>query len=388
MRPPVVYFDYNATTPCDPRVMEAMKLYMNEQFGNSASQMHAYGWQAQSAVDQARMQVAQLIGSKSKEVYFTSGATESNNWALMGLLRTLQKENPGQKIHFISSSVEHSSVLKALKGLNEYHGLEYDLLPVDQEGRISIQDLKNKIRPETKLVSLIFINNEIGTIQDLKAISQICREKQIYLHTDATQAVGKIPVDVNSLGVDLLSASAHKFYGPKGVGFLYARSQSPHVEIAPLFFGGGHENNWRSGTLNVPGIVGLGVAARIAQEEMMQDQERIESLRNRLFAELREKMPTLKINGPGLNSQRAVNNLNITLPYSIESQLHQLTSVAFSPGSACQAENKSISHVLTAIGLSEEESRRTLRLSLGRWTTQEDVLAAAKTLLNPILKTN
>lgn len=381
MKPSVIYLDYNATTPCDPRVQEAMRPYFFEDFGNPASQMHSYAWRAQTAVEKAREKVAHLIGASPKEITFTSGATESNNWVLLGLLRALKRENPATPVHFLTSSIEHASILKTLKKLKEYEQLDYDLVDVDSEGFINHKDLENKIRPSTKLISLIYINNEIGTIQDLESVSKICREKKIYLHTDATQAIGKIPFDVEKLGVDLVSASSHKLYGPKGVGFLYMRARNPHVQIEPLIFGGGHENGNRSGTLNVTGIVGFGAACEIARNEMDSDRSHVLQLRNLLFETLRAKNIFVELNGPAHTSPaRAINNLNLRFEKAVELRLHLLSGLAMSPGSACQAENKSLSHVLNAIGLPEELIRCSLRLTLGRWTTKEEVLKAADLL--------
>lgn len=381
MKPAVIYLDYNATTPCDPRVQEAMLPYFFEEFGNPASQLHSYAWRAQTAVEKAREKVAHLIGAQPKEITFTSGATESNNWVFLGLLRALKRENPNTPVHFISSTIEHASVLNSLKKLKEYDQLDYDLVKVNHEGFVDLEDLQQKIRPTTKLVSLIYVNNEIGTIQNFEAISKLCREKRIYLHTDATQAIGKIPFQVEALGVDLVSASSHKLYGPKGVGFLYTRSRNPHVQIEPLIFGGGHEHGQRSGTLNVTGIVGFGAACEIARHEMTQETERITRLRDLLFDSLKAKKVAVEINGPALSSpSRAPNNLNLRFDKAIELRLHLLTSLALSPGSACQAENKSLSHVLNAIGLPEELIRCSVRLSLGRWTTEEEVLKAADVL--------
>lgn len=381
MKPAVIYLDYNATTPCDPRVQEVMRPYFFEEFGNPASQMHSYAWRAQTAVEKAREKVALLIGANPKEITFTSGATESNNWVLLGLLRALKRENHTSPVHFLTSSIEHASILKTLKKLKEYEQLDYDLVNVNSEGFIDREDLEKKIRPSTRLISLIYVNNEIGTIQDLESLSKLCREKKIYLHTDATQAVGKMPFDVEKLGVDMVSASSHKLYGPKGVGFLYLRSRNPHVQIEPLIFGGGHENGNRSGTLNVTGIVGLGAACEIARNEMDSDRAHILRLRNLLFETLQTKKVAFDLNGPALNSPaRAINNLNIRFDKAVELRLHLLTGLAMSPGSACQAENKSLSHVLNAIGLPEELIRCSLRLSLGRWTTEEEVLKAADIL--------
>ncbi|MBO9666429.1 MAG: cysteine desulfurase, partial [Bdellovibrio sp.] len=259
-----IYFDYNATTPVDPQVYSAMEPYFKEYFGNPASAAHHWGWAAENATQKARMQVASLIGAKASEITFTSGATESNNWVMFGLLSKLREENPTGPIHFITSNVEHSSIMKGMDALKKLN-VEVDFLPVNNHGQVEVATVLKAIKPHTKLMSFIWVNNEIGTINPIPEIAKVCKENQIYLHTDATQAIGKIPVNVNEMGIDLMSFSGHKIYGPKGVGALYIRSQNPKVVLNPLIYGGGQEKGLRSGTLNVPAIVGLGVASEICK---------------------------------------------------------------------------------------------------------------------------
>ena len=259
MTSPSIYLDYNSSTPVDPKVLDAMISFLKDDFGNPSSQGHPWGWAADKAVNTARSQVANLIGCDNKEITFTSGATESNNWALFGLVHHLQRKSPGEKIHIISCVIEHNSILNSLKYLQEL-GVDVDFLNVDKQGLVSVEDIKSKIKPNTKLISIMWVNNEVGSINDVVAIGNLARAHQIYFHTDGTQAVGKIPMDLKNLPVDLLSFSGHKIYGPKGVGVLFKRRKDPFVDIDPLFLGGGQEGGQRSGTLNVPGIVGIGKA--------------------------------------------------------------------------------------------------------------------------------
>ncbi|MGZ3781698.1 MAG: cysteine desulfurase family protein, partial [Pseudobdellovibrionaceae bacterium] len=252
-----IYLDYNATTPVDPQVFQAMEPYFKEYFGNPASAIHQWGWMAENAVSKARSQVASLIGAKTSEVIFTAGATESNNWCVFGLISKIREENPKEPIHFITSCIEHSSVMKSMQEAQKM-GVEVDFLPVNKFGQVELDAVRKAIKPHTKLMSFIWVNNEIGTINPIPEIAKLAKEHQIYLHTDATQAAGKIPLNVTEMGIDLMSFSAHKIYGPKGVGALYIRSKDPKVQINPLIYGGGQEKGLRSGTLNVPAIVGFG----------------------------------------------------------------------------------------------------------------------------------
>lgn len=376
-----IYLDYNATTPVDPEVYTQMEPYLKKFFGNPASAGHHWGWNAETATTKARSQVASFIGAKPQEIIFTSGATEANNWIVFGLIAQLRAENPSEPIHFITSCVEHSSILKAMEAAQKMN-VEVDFLPVNKYGQVEISVVKKALKPHTKLMSFIWVNNEIGSINPIPELAKIAKENQIYLHTDATQAVGKIHVDATEMGIDLMSFSGHKIYGPKGVGALFIRSKNPKVQIEPLLYGGGQERGLRSGTLNVPGIVGLGAAAEICQQQMIQESEQLSRLRNLLWQKLQEAIPGIVLNGHP--TERSSNNLNLTLPVKTETLLPRLQRLGVSTGSACSTGAMTISHVLRGIGLSAEQAQCTLRLSLGRWTTEEDVLSAASILQNAI----
>lgn len=367
-----IYMDYNATTPLDPEVFKAMEPYFKNFFGNPASAGHHWGWAAESGVIKAREQVASLIGAKPAEVFFTGGATESNNWAIFGLIAKIREENPSAPIHILSSTIEHSSVLKALKAAQAQFQIEVDFLPVNSLGQIEIETIRKAIKPHTKLMSFIWVNNEIGSINPVQEIAPLAREHQIYFHTDATQALGKVHVDANEMGIDMMSFSGHKMYGPKGVGGLFIRSKNPKVQISPLLYGGGQEKGMRSGTLNVPGIVGLGKAAEICQQNFEQEREHMISLRNLLWSELQKAIPGVHLNGHP--TERSPINLNITLPSTkTEQMLPRLQKLGVSTGSACGTGAMVISHVLTGLGLDSETIQRSLRLSIGRWTTEDEI---------------
>lgn len=373
-----IYLDYNSTTPVDPQVFAAMEPYFSVHFGNAASFAHQWGWAANKAVEKSRGQISSLINAKASEITFTSGATESNNWVIFGMLEKLRSENPQAPIHFITSQVEHSSITNALKEA-ERRGAEVDFIPPNKYGQVTAEVLAKYIKPHTRLISLIWVNNEIGTINPMKELVQLAKEKQIYLHSDATQAVGKIPVDLEEVPVDFLSASAHKFYGPKGAGVLYIRSSHPKVSLPAFIFGGGQESGRRSGTQNVPAIVGLGAAAELCQQLMPEEGKRLTALRDFLWNEIQKKIPTAKLNGHP--TERASNNLNITFPgKNIELLLPKLGRLGFSQGSACHTGTLEVSPVLGALGLSLSEAQGTLRLSLGRWTTQEELQSAVEIL--------
>lgn len=377
-----IYLDYNATTPVDPQVFQAMEPYFKEHFGNPASAGHHWGWVADNAVTKARAQVASLIGAKPLEITFTAGATESNNWVIFGLINKLREENPSEPIHFITSKVEHSSVMRAMEAARKM-GVEVDFLPVNSYGQVEIETIRKAIKPHTKLMSFIWVNNEIGTINPIPEIARLAKEHKIYLHTDATQAVGKIPVDATAMGVDLMSFSAHKIYGPKGIGALYIRSKDPKVQINPFIYGGGQERGLRSGTLNVPAIVGLGVAAEICQNHLAEEAARLLELRHLIWQKIQAAIPGVRLNGHP--TERAPNNLNITLPgHKTEQLLPRLQKLGVSTGSACGTGTMVISHVLTGIGLSTDEVQCSLRLSLGRWTTREELLQAVEILKNAL----
>ncbi|WP_413569845.1 cysteine desulfurase family protein [Bdellovibrio sp. HCB117] len=377
-----IYLDYNATTPVDPQVYHAMEPYFKEYFGNPASAAHQWGWIAENAVTKARGQVASLIGAKSMEVFFTSGATEANNWAIFGLLTKIREENPSEPIHFITSTIEHSSIMKAMAAA-EKMGVEVDFLPVNSYGQVELETIRRAIKPHTKLMSFIWVNNEIGTINPIPEIAKIAKENKIYLHTDATQAAGKIPMNVTDMGVDLMSFSGHKIYGPKGVGALYIRGKDPKVQLNPLLHGGGQERGLRSGSLNVPGIVGMGVAAEICQATMGDECKRLRQLRDLFWQTLQEKIPGIRMNGHP--TERASNVLNITLPgYKTEGLLPRLQKLGVSTGSACGTGAMVVSHVLRGIGLSVDEVQCSIRLSLGRWSNEEEILRAAEILKNAL----
>lgn len=367
--PTPIYFDYHATTPVDPRVWRAMEPYFTAQFGNPASNSHAFGWEAAKAVQRARGQVAALIGAQTNEVVFTSGATESNNLAIKGLT----ERHRGRRAHLITTAIEHHAVLDPCHRL-EREGFAVTRLGVDHEGRIRLEELEAALRPETVLVSVMAANNEIGVLQEMEAIGNLTRARGIVLHSDATQAVGKIPVDVNRWQADLISLSAHKMYGPKGVGALYVRTGTT---LCCQLDGGGHERGLRSGTLNVPGIVGLGAAAQLAAEEMAEEGLRLTDLRNRLRDRILAGLEGVTLNGSAIH--RLPQNLHLTFSgVEAEALMMSMPEIAVSSGSACSSAARAASHVLLAIGLSEDEAQRSLRFGLGRFTTEAEVERASE----------
>lgn len=374
-----IYLDYNATTPVDPRVLEKMLPYFMEHFGNASSAQHQWGWAAERAVNIARKQVASLIHAEPGEIYFTSGATESNNWAIFGVINALIDENPNQKIHAITSLAEHNSVLKAFQAL-EKRGIEVTYLPVNQYGQIEIEQFDQAIKPHTKLVSFIWVNNEVGSINPIDAVGKICHERKIYFHSDGTQSVGKIPVNLSQTMVDLVSFSGHKIYGPKGVGALYIRSKNPAVQINPLFYGGSQEKGLRSGTLNVTGIVGFGEACALCEAEFSSNHhQNLIQLRKSFQNKILQEIPGSKLNGHPEN--RSPINLSFTFPgKKIELAMGKLAKLGASTGSACSSGRIEYSHVLKSIGVSAEDAQCTLRLSIGRKTDQDDVLIAVDAL--------
>ncbi len=376
MPPKLVYMDNHATTAVDPRVVEAMLPLFTETFGNAASTTHQFGGAAKQAVDAARESIAAAIGARASEIVFTSGATESNNLAIRGVAE--QPRRKGQ--HLVSVVTEHPSVLDPLAKLG-HRGYEVTYLPViqapdDQAGRIRPEQVAEAIRDDTILVSVMLANNEIGVIQPLAEIGSICKERGVLLHTDATQAVGKIPVDVEQLGVDLMSFSAHKMYGPKGIGALYVRRRAPLVRLEPLIHGGGHERGLRSGTLNVPGIVGFARALELCLEEMSAESQRLGALRDRLYAGLAEAVSGVRLNGPALSPPdlRLPGNLNVSFAdLDGEALLISAPGVAASSGSACTSDKPEPSHVLRALGIGEDLTRGSVRFGLGRFNTPDDV---------------
>ncbi len=362
-----IYLDYSATTPVDPRVVDAMLPYFSEVFGNAASRNHSYGWQAEVAVEKARQQVADLIGASAKEIIFTSGSTESNNIALLGIAE-MHKEKGN---HIITCLIEHKAVLDPAYYL-ESQGYKVTFLEVDKHGMISLEDLKNSITDQTILISLMSANNEIGVLNPVKEIGEIAHEKGIFFHTDATQAVGKIPIDVVDLNIDLLSLSGHKIYGPKGVGALYVRRRNPRVRLAPVVHGGGHERGMRSGTLNVAGIVGLGEACSICQQELLSEMKRLKELRDRLHQGLTEHIDYLVLNGH--TEKRLPGLLNVSFSYiEGESLMMGIEDIAVSSGSACTSASLEPSYVLRALGVGDESAHSSIRFSLGRFTTKQEI---------------
>ncbi|OFZ30149.1 MAG: hypothetical protein A2622_09890 [Bdellovibrionales bacterium RIFCSPHIGHO2_01_FULL_40_29] len=375
-----IYLDYNATTPTDPEVVATMLPYFTEKFGNPANTLNAYGWTAESAVKTATGQVAKLIHCKSNEIIWNAGATEGNNSVVFGLIRKLRAENPNEKIHFLTSATEHLSVINSFLAAKKYEGIDVDFMPVQKDGTITPEILQKWIKPHTKLVSIMWVNNEIGSINPISELAPICNDQQIYFHTDATQAVGKIDVNLEKTPVHFLTFSAHKLYGPKGVGCLFTRSANPHVEIVPYLFGGGHQHGQRSGTLNVPGIVGAGKACEMANEKWLQESQQTQKMLQKFYEQLKEFIPTVSLNGPELERRSPI-NLSLTMNSPIELALPQLTGLAFSQGSACSTTEVTSSHVLKAIGLSLNQAQNTIRLSIGRWTTEAEMNQALEVLI-------
>ncbi len=366
-KPPLpIYLDYQATTPTDPRVVEKMLPYFTEKFGNPHSRNHEYGWEAEEAVEIARAQVASIIGADPREVIFTSGATESNNIAIKGVMRF----HKDRRNHMITVMTEHKCVLESARHL-EMEGVEATYLPVRQNGLIDLEALRNAITNKTALVSIMAVNNEIGVIQPLKEIGALCREKGAYFHTDAAQATGKIAIDVNAMNIDLLSASGHKIYGPKGIGALYVR-RKPRVRLEALIHGGGQERGFRSGTLPTPLCVGLGEACAIAEKEMSAEAERLRYLRDRLLKGIKDGLPDVYVNGDLEN--RIPGNLNISFAYvEGEGLMMGIKSLSVSSGSACTSASLEPSYVLRALGVEEELAHTSIRFGFGRFTTEQDI---------------
>lgn len=425
-----IYLDNNATTPVDPRVLEAMRPFLTEKFGNASSSTHAYGWIAQEAVEHARAQVAALIGaSHPSEIVFTSGATESDNLAVLGvvrhhgvtraerlLLETVAKRHRagdrelarvlparlsgldlaliaergadeslmGRGDHVVTLETEHPAVLDACRAL-EAEGFRVSYLPVEPSGRVNLGVLERALTKDTLLVAIMFANNEIGVLQPVEEIGRLCHQHGAYFFTDAVQAVGKVPVDVESMHIDLLALTAHKMYGPKGAGALYVRRRGPRVTLDPLVFGGGQERALRSGTLNVPGIVGLGVACELARQELEAERSRIAGLRDRFLGRLRAELEGVHLNGDELH--RVPGNLNLAFDgVDAETLLIELGDVAVSLGSACHSEDRSMSHVLKGIGLGPERAQSSMRFGLGRFTTEVEVDEVVERLILGVKK--
>ncbi len=363
-----LYFDNNATTPCDPRVVEAMVPYLSEHFGNPASRNHAFGWAAKEAVELAREQVADLIGASPKEIIWTSGATESDNLAIKGVARFYESKGK----HIVTVATEHKAILDSCHAM-ERDGWEVTYLDVDEQGLVDLEQLKAAIRPDTVLVSVMYANNEIGVIQPIKEIGAICRDKGVIFHCDAVQALAYCKLDVKELNIDLMSISAHKMYGPKGIGALYVRRGRPRVRLQAMVDGGGHERGMRSGTLPTHQIVGIGAAAKYAKEALENGEvERIQALRDRLWTGLQERLDELYLNGSW--EHRLPNNLNVSFAYvEGEAMMMGIKDIACSSGSACTSASLEPSYVLRALGVDVELAHTSIRFGIGRFNTEEEV---------------
>src|SRR5580698_10502518 len=362
-----IYFDNHATTRVDPRVVEAMTPYFTSIYGNAASRNHEYGWKAEEAVENGRAQVAKLINATPKEIVFTSGATESTNLAIKGVAQMYREKGN----HIITQVTEHKATLDTCKSLEKF-GYEVTYLPVEKDGRINLDDLRKAITPKTILISIMYANNEIGTVQPVAEIGKIAKEKGVFFHSDGVQAAGKIPVDVQKDGIDLLALTAHKLYGPKGCGALYVRRRNPRVQLSSQIDGGGHERGMRSGTLNVPGIVGFGKAAELCQNEMADESRRLSGLRDRLKDTVFAKLDEVYINGS--MTHRLPHNINISFAFvEGESLLMGINDIAVSSGSACTSATLEPSYVLKALGVGEDLAHTSIRFGLGRFNTQEEV---------------
>ena len=375
-----IYMDNHATTPMDPRVFQTMAPYFTEIFGNAASRNHSFGWRAEEAVEKARKQIADLVGANSKEIDFTSGATESDNLAIKGVAEMYAEKGN----HIITAATEHKAVLDTCKHL-EKRGCRVTYLPVLQSGLIDLDMLRESITDKTILVTIMYANNEIGVIQPVAEIGKICRERGVLFHSDAVQAVGKVPVNVIKDNIDLMSITGHKLYGPKGMGALYVRRKNPRVQVTSQMDGGGHERGMRSGTLNVPGIVGLGEACAIAQREMAGEATRLGALRDKLLGMLTADLDEVYINGS--MEHRLPGNLNISFAYvEGESLLMGINDIAVSSGSACTSATLEPSYVLKALGAGDEIAHSSIRFGLGRFNTEEEVEYAGNKVVDVVKK--
>jgi cysteine desulfurase len=375
-----IYLDNHATTRTDPRVLGAMLPYFTEYFGNAASRNHEFGWVAEKAVDKARKQIADLIGATPREIIFTSGATESNNLAIKGVAEMYAEKGN----HIITAATEHKAVLDTCKKL-EKHGFRVTYLPVKGDGLVDLDMLRETIGDKTILVTIMYANNEIGILQPIQEIGKICRERGVLFHTDGVQAVGKVPVDVNKNNIDMMSITAHKIYGPKGVGALYVRRKNPRVQITAQMDGGGHERGMRSGTLNVPGIVGLGEACEICRVEMPEEMKRLRYLRDKLRAKLEAGLDEVYINGS--MEHRLPHSLNMSFAYvEGESLLMGINDVAVSSGSACTSATLEPSYVLKALGLGDDIAHSSIRFGIGRFNTEEEIDYVAAKLVDVVRK--
>jgi cysteine desulfurase len=375
-----IYLDNHATTPLDPRVLQAMMPYLTEVFGNAASRNHSFGWAAEEAVEKSRKQIAALIGANAKEIVFTSGATESNNLAIKGVAEMYAEKGN----HIITAATEHKAILDTCKRL-EKDGVRITYLPLKADGLIDLDMLREAITDKTILISIMYANNEIGVIQNVAEIGKIAKERGVLFHTDGVQAVGKVPVDVIKDNIDLLSLSGHKIYGPKGVGALYVRRKSPRVQLTAQMDGGGHERGMRSGTLNVPGIVGLGAAAELCKNEMAEESVRLRGLRDYLRKKLETELDETFVNGSW--EHRLPNNLNMSFAYvEGESLLMGISEIAVSSGSACTSATLEPSYVLKSLGLGDDLAHSSIRFGLGRFNTKEEVEYTANKLVEVVTK--
>src|SRR6059036_32167 len=375
-----LYLDNHTTTPMDPRVLQAMLPYFTEKFGNAASRNHAFGWESEKAVDNARKQVADVIGANPKEIVFTSGATESDNLAIKGVAEMYAEKGN----HIIAPATEHKAILDTCKKL-EKHGFRVTYLPLKPDGLVDLDQLRDSITDKTILVTVMYANNEIGVIQPVAEIGRVCRERGVMFHTDGVQAFGKVPVNVNKDNIDLMSITAHKIYGPKGVGALYVRRRNPRVQLTAQMDGGGHERGMRSGTLNTPSIVGFGEAAAICQREMAEESKRLAHLRDKLKNKLQDELDEVFINGT--MDSRLPNNLNISFAYvEGESLLMGINDIAVSSGSACTSASLEPSYVLKALGAGDDLAHSSIRFGLGRWTTEDEVDYVADKLAHVVTR--
>lgn len=376
-----IYLDNHATTPLDPRVFEAMKPYFLESFGNAASRNHHFGWVAEEAVEKARKQVAELIGASAKEIVFTSGATESDNIAIKGAV-SMYKEKGN---HIITCKTEHKAVLDTCKFLERSGEAEVTYLEPDTNGRVRVEDIEAAITDKTILIAIMAANNEIGTIAPIKDIGKLAKDKGILFFTDAAQAAGRIPLDVNDMGIDIMAISGHKIYGPKGIGVLYVRRRRPRVRLAPVIHGGGHERGMRSGTLPVPLCVGMGEACELARKDMESETARVLAMRDRLEAGIRAELDFVELNGDP--EHRLPNNLNLSFAYvEGEGLMMAMKDLAVSSGSACTSASLEPSYVLKALGVGDELAHSSIRFGLGRFTTDEEIDFAIETVVKAVKK--
>jgi cysteine desulfurase len=375
-----IYMDYQATTPMDPRVLEAMNPYFGDKFGNAASRNHSFGWEAEKAVDDAREKLAAVIGADPREIIFTSGATESDNMALKGVAEMYKKKGN----HIITSGIEHKAIIDSAKRLETW-GFDVTYIEPPEDGITTAEMVENAMRDDTILVSIMAANNEVGVLNPIAEIGALCRGRGVLFHTDATQGYGKIPIDVDEMNIDLLSASAHKIYGPKGVGMIYVRRRRPRVRLSAIIDGGGHERGMRSGTLNVSGIVGFGKAAELCMEEMEEENIRLTNLREKFRSIMFESLEEVYVNGH--ETKRLSGNLNLSFPYvEGESLIMGLSDVAVSSGSACTSASLEPSYVLKAMGRGDELAHSSIRFGFGRFSTEEEMEYVAEKTTDIVIR--